>query len=90
MHSAVHTKGMNAIELSLANGGWMATYIGPHAETMFALFGTITLPTAFSSDFSADEVLSQIQACNPSVQVYLEPCICGAPAPCSCLDEASE
>jgi hypothetical protein len=62
---------MNAIKLSLQEGNWMATYFGPCAENIALLFGTTTLPTAFTSDAGADEVLSEIRQSNPGAQVYL-------------------
>lgn len=61
----------NAIKLSLQGGHWMATYLGPAGDQIFSLFGTVTIPTAFNSDASAEDVLSQLQASNPGAQVYL-------------------
>ena len=62
---------MNAIYLQLTNQGWMATYAGPHADRIWQLFGTPTVPTAFTAEANVFEVVAQIEASNPGVMVYV-------------------
>lgn len=58
----------NTIELFRNRNGWMAKHTDPDVR---ALFGTDTIPTAFTSQASATEVLAQIQKLNPNARVYL-------------------
>jgi len=59
----------NAIELVRGATGWYATYSGPHAADVLALFGTRLLPTAFGPDAPIDAVLTRITALNPGTVV---------------------
>ena len=49
----------------------MATYAGPHADRILLLFGTPTVPTAFTAEADVLEVVAQIEASNPGVMVYV-------------------
>lgn len=51
----------------------MATYIGPHAERIKELFGTPTVPTAFTAEACEGEVIAQVRASHPGVLVYAKP-----------------
>lgn len=56
------------IELFVTPQGWMSRTNDPE---VFALFGTDTLPTAFTPKASAAAVLAAIQALNPRAVVTL-------------------
>ena len=60
---------MNTITLYKASTGWVALYRGPHAKKIKRLFGTDTLPTAFTTRATADTVRQAIQALNPTATV---------------------
>lgn len=62
---------MNRINLSLGRSGWLATYEGPHAADIRSLMGSDTLPTAYTAQCPASEVLAKIKARNPGVVVEL-------------------
>lgn len=49
--------------------GWMAQYLGPHRTDIIALFGTDVLPTAFTSNALACDVIAEVSRLNPGVQV---------------------
>ena len=49
--------------------GWMAQFVGD--SVVQSLFGTDTIPTAFTSTASPEEVKEKIQALNPEYQVSI-------------------
>jgi len=49
---------------------YMARFLGPHAVEMRAGFNTDTLPTAFFPPMQPEEVVKQLQALNPGVEVF--------------------
>lgn len=59
----------NEINLTRTATGWMASYVGPHAAKIKALFGTVTIPTAFTASASYDFVSLEICKLNPGVLV---------------------
>jgi hypothetical protein len=58
-------------EILLHNGthGWLATFVGPHSARLCSLFGTSTIPTAYTSGTSLETVTRGIAARNPGVTV---------------------
>ena len=62
---------MNRILLSLTPTGWVCTKYGPHAAETIELFGTATLPTAFTAQAPAERVLAAITRLNPGCVVEL-------------------
>lgn len=60
---------MNKITLSIKGIGWFATYTGPHASEVKALFGTDTIPTPWFFNVSAKIVREDITRRNPNVAV---------------------
>lgn len=61
----------NAIYLFRWRGTWYAQYRGPHANTILELFGTDTLPTAYSANTMPAEVVEAVQRSHPGVRVQL-------------------
>ena len=49
--------------------GWMAQFVG--SSEVQSLFGTDTIPTAFTVNASPEEVQAKIQALNPEYQVSI-------------------
>ena len=62
---------INTIDLSTANGSWVATYSGPHADQIISLFGTATIPTAWRHTRPNWEVVADVQRLNPGVVVMI-------------------
>lgn len=64
---------MDTITLSLDDKGtWLATYTeGPTAAGVKELFGTNTLPTAYSLPMTGEEVAQLISQVNPSARVIV-------------------
>jgi hypothetical protein len=65
---------MNHIYLTREHGQWVATHFGPCGDRIQELFGTRTLPTAWSTDASDAEIrrmVSIIETRNPGVRVVL-------------------
>jgi hypothetical protein len=64
---------MNTIELqrSAAAACWVAVHKGPHAEEIVRLFGTDTLPTAFTAAARAETVHRVIADLNPNCRVMV-------------------
>lgn len=60
---------MNIITLSISRGSWVATYSGPHAEPIKRLFGSATIPTAFTSQASIETVSREIKRLNPGTVI---------------------
>lgn len=60
---------MKKITLRKTNTGWMATFHGD-AE-MLELFGTDTIPTAFTAQAPAGMVLKEIAALNPGYEIEI-------------------
>lgn len=59
----------NKIIVRIEQDTWMATHKGPHAARVFELFGTITLPTPFTSLTPFDVVRERLEYLNPGVRV---------------------
>lgn len=59
-----------AIILSLINGSWHSKNTDPQVK---ALFGTDTIPTAFTASASPEYVLARIKALNPNSIATLAP-----------------
>jgi hypothetical protein len=59
------------LTLDPAGRSWLATTTGPAAAQLIDLFGTATLPCAFTVDATADEVLREIRKLNPTETVTL-------------------
>ena len=62
---------MDQITLFLTANGWIAKHSGNLGEEVFSLFGSYTLPTAFTSAASPDTVIAAIARLNPDVLVIL-------------------
>lgn len=63
--------GENKITLAKSPTGWQAIYTGPHAASIVGLFETNSIPTAFTSQALAADVLSAIRKLNPTVNVVV-------------------
>lgn len=61
----------STINLYRSPQGWMATWVGPEAEKIKRLFGTDTMPTAFTAQASATKVLEAIGKLNPECAVVV-------------------
>jgi len=62
------SKQKNLIEIFLiANQGWFARFVGD--ENIIELFGTDTLPTAFTSNACFETVSKEIQSLNPHHEI---------------------
>ena len=59
---------MTTIELYVTAQGWMARSNDPQTRE---LFGTDTIPTAFTCNAHGSKVLAEIQKLNPEAIVYL-------------------
>jgi len=59
-----------AFDAQAGHAIYMARSIGPHAKRVKQLFGTDTLPTAFFPPMQPEEVVKQLQALNPGVEVF--------------------
>lgn len=58
------------LEDSPGKGGvWMATYLGAEAARIRMLFGTDEIPTAFTWESSAEEVMGCLRRLNPNVKI---------------------
>ena len=62
----------STIVLFKANGSWMATTKGPKALEQIELFGTNTLPTAFTDRASWLTVRKEIEALNPGCVIQIQ------------------
>lgn len=60
------------IELFRAPSGWMARHTGEDRALVVDLFGTDTLPTAFTAYADADVVVESITLLNPESQVVIK------------------
>jgi len=63
------TMNSKTITLKLVNGQWMARHSDPAVRV---LFGTDTLPTAYTSSTSSETVRLEIQAKNPEFEVNVQ------------------
>lgn len=59
----------NGIILTKGATGWNARYVGPHVAALVRLFGTDTIPTAFTLQAAAPDVVAAISAMNPGVTI---------------------
>lgn len=59
----------NQIFLFKAPQGWMAWHKGPHASEIRELFGTDTIPTAFTERAEPEAVRREITKRNPRADV---------------------
>lgn len=62
----------NTITLSKTAQGWMAEYAGPMRQEIFNLFGTATIPTAFTVHATWQVVQRAIQQLNPDCNVIVQ------------------
>ncbi len=68
----IDTLKTDRITLHLTPGGWMATFSGPHADSVLDLFGTRTIATAYPASTSID-VRAAIAELNPGAIVTVLP-----------------
>lgn len=61
----------NRIQIVKTNTGYNAKYIGPHAAEIKALFGTDSIPTPFTPNAIALDVVKEVAKRNPGVEVSL-------------------
>lgn len=59
----------NTITINRTTSCWTATYSGPHAAMIADLFGSTTVPTAFTSAASASDVIAKLTKSNPGVEI---------------------
>lgn len=59
------------ITLFKADGVWMAHYSGPGREDITNLFGTDTLPTAFTEKAHPYKVFAEIERLNPTHEIVI-------------------
>jgi hypothetical protein len=64
---------MKQIELRRTATGWTATYMvdGGPDQSIVQLFGTATLPTAFTARATCDEVLLNISRLNSDAAIWV-------------------
>lgn len=60
---------MNTIILIYTPRGWLAQHSGPHAFEVVDLFGTDTIPTAFTAQAPSEVVAAEIRKLNPDCKV---------------------
>lgn len=63
---------MNRIELYTDNGMWMARFSGPHSALIMRLFGTVEVPTSYTSGAKWNVVLDVVRRFNPEAIVTME------------------
>ena len=68
MERTLHMEGMSMMKLFKNDQGWMVQTDDPKVRE---LFGTDTIPTAFTAKADPVRVLAAIQALNPGVQVEM-------------------
>lgn len=59
---------MYVIEVMKRETGWVARFSDPQVE---ALFGTDTLPTAFTGKADAERVVAEVRRLNPDCHVFV-------------------
>jgi hypothetical protein len=59
----------NRILIHLGESGWLATYQGAHTRNVIELFGTATIPTAYTSRAPIGLVIAELRNKNPGVDV---------------------
>ena len=60
---------MDRIRLYNTSNGWMAKHSGPHAAEVEELFGSTTLPTAFTCTAAQEYVVAEVSRLNPGYEV---------------------
>lgn len=63
---------LNTINLDRVDGMWIVTYEGSHAVRIIDLFGTSSIPTAFTHVAPAEVVLKEIAWMNPDVNIVIK------------------
>jgi hypothetical protein len=63
----------NIISLSIGRDSWLATYRGPHAAEIIELFGTDTIPTAFTPAAPLSTVRDFIRSKHPGATIIARP-----------------
>ena len=63
---------MNKIVLFKTSVAWYAKLEGPHAAQVRDLFGTDTIPTAYTGEADAKTVQAHVAFMNPGVEVSVE------------------
>jgi len=61
----------NRIKLYRTADGWVCRFMGPHAGRVRRLFGSDTIPSAFTADARAGRVLAKIRELNPGYEVEI-------------------
>ena len=61
----------DTIVLSIGPDSWLAQYTGPHKAEIEQLFGTDTIPCAFTPRASWRKVKAEIERLNPGVSVFV-------------------
>jgi len=67
--ASMEVEDMETIKLFKKNEIWMARFSKPEIRE---LFGTDTLPTAFTSHISVNTVLTEIERLNPDAVVIID------------------
>jgi hypothetical protein len=60
---------LNEIRLTLRDGSWHATYVGPHARRVVETFGAATIPTPYLAGINVETMLGELRQRNPGVIV---------------------
>ena len=60
---------MDTIALTIENGSWVAKHTGAHAAEVIDLFGSDTIPTAFTDVAPYNVVVAKIRQLNPTCVV---------------------
>ena len=63
---------LDVIRLRRTAQGWVALWQGPHAAEVAEVLGTTIVPTAFTAQAEAGQVLKAIAQLNPDALVVLE------------------
>ena len=64
-------KDLDVIKLRHTEQGWVALWQGPHAVEVARVLGTTVVPTAFTAQAEAQDVLQAIAKLNPEAVVLL-------------------
>ena len=62
----------NKIVIHPGRREWLATYEGPHASKIMELFGTTTIPTAFTLAADGNHVANEVCRRNMGVTIELQ------------------
>lgn len=59
----------NQIQVYWTQDGYMAHFVGDHAESVIKALGTDTIPTAFTAQANPETVLEALRKLNPNADV---------------------